>query len=65
MTAGFRSIELARRLYGLTGEEQKKFLDKVEWACNNQEAKKYLQLFSKGEITREQFLNACNKISDS
>jgi len=65
MTAGFRSIELARRLYGLTGEEQKIFLDKVEWASNNQEAKKYLQLFSKGEITREQFLNACNKISDS
>lgn len=65
MSAGFKSIELARKLYGLTGEEQKIFLDTMEWANENDQAKKYLRLFSNGEISREQFMLACNDIRNS
>lgn len=65
MSAGFKSIELARKLYGLTGEEQRAFLDTLEWADKNEHAKKYLRLFSNGEITREQFMEACNEIRKS
>jgi len=62
MGAGFRSIEMARRLYGLSGEEQRVFLDTLEWAGENDKAKKYLRLYTKGEITREQFINACDDL---
>ncbi len=62
MSAGFRSIEMARRLYGLSGEEQRIFLDTLEWAGENDKAKKYLRLYTKGEITREQFINACDEL---
>ena len=62
MSAGFRSIEMARRLYGLSGEEQRAFLDTLEWAGENDNAKKYLRLYTKGEITREQFMNACDDL---
>ncbi len=65
MSAGFKSIELARKLYGLTGEEQKVFLDTMEWANENDQAKKYLRLFSNGEISREQFMQACDDIRNS
>ena len=65
MSAGFKSIELARKLYGLTGEEQREFLETMEWASENNQAKKYLRLFSNGEISREQFLQACNDIRNS
>ena len=65
MSAGFKSIELARKLYGLTGEEQREFLETMEWANENNQAKKYLRLFSNGEISREQFMQACNDIRNS
>lgn len=65
MNTGFKSIELARKLYGLPGDEQKTFLDALSWANGDKNANKYLQLFSKGEITREQFLDACKKIKMS
>ena len=65
MSAGFKSIELARKLYGLSGEEQRVFLDTMEWASKNDQAKKYLRLFSNGEISREQFMQACNDIRNS
>ncbi len=65
MSTGFKSIELARKLYGLTGEEQRAFLETIEWADENNHAKKYLRLFSKGEITREQFMQACDEIKKS
>ena len=65
MSAGFKSIELARKLYGLTGEERRAFLDTMEWANENEQAKKYLRLFSRGEITREQFMQACNEVKNS
>ena len=65
MSAGFKSIELARKLYGLTGEEQREFLETMEWASENNQAKKYLRLFSNGEIPREQFMQACNDIRNS
>ena len=65
MSAGFKSIELARKLYGLTGEEQREFLETMEWASENNQAKKYLRLFSNGEISREQFMQACNDIRNS
>jgi len=65
MSTGFKSIELARKLYGLTGEEQRAFLDTMEWADENKQAKKYLRLFSRGEITREQFMQACKEIKES
>ena len=65
MSAGFKSIELARKLYGLTGEEQQAFLRLVEWANENEDAKKYLRLYSKGEITREQLMTACKEIKNS
>ncbi len=65
MSTGFKSIELARKLYGLTGEEQRAFLETIEWADENKYAKKYLRLFSKGEITREQFMQACDEIKKS
>ena len=62
MSAGFRSIEMARRLYGLSGKEQREFLDTLEWAGENDKAKQYLRLFAKGEITREQFMDACDDL---
>ncbi|MDH3609599.1 MAG: hypothetical protein OEQ24_10215 [Gammaproteobacteria bacterium] len=62
MSAGFRSIEMARRLYGLNGKEQREFLDTLEWAGENDKAKKYLRLYTNGEITREQFMNACKDL---
>jgi len=62
MSAGFRSIEMARRLYGLNGKEQREFLDTLEWAGENDKAKQYLRLFAKGEITRDQFMNACDDL---
>lgn len=65
MSTGFRSIELARKLYGLSGEEQEAFLNFVEWANENEDAKKYLRLYSKGEITREQLMAACSEIKNS
>ena len=65
MSSGFRSIELARKLYGLSGEEQQAFLSFVEWANENEDAKKYLRLYTKGEITREQLMEACGEIRNS
>ncbi len=65
MSAGFKSIELARKLYGLTGEEQREFLETMEWANENNQAKKYLRLFSNGEISREQLMQACNDIRNT
>lgn len=61
-TAGFKSIELAKKLYGLSGKEQREFLETIEWASENEDARQYLRLFSKGEITRNQFLDACKEI---
>jgi hypothetical protein len=62
MSAGFRSIEMARRLYGLSGEKQRAFLETLEWAGENDKAKRYLRLYTKGEITREQFMDACDDV---
>ena len=64
MSTGFKSIELAKKLYGLSGEEQREFLNIIKWAEENDKAKRYLRLFSKGEITREQFIKACGEIKD-
>ncbi len=63
MSAGFKSIEIAKKMFGLSGENQKALQDILLWADQDDRGKKYIRLYTKGEITREQLIEACRDIT--